>query len=358
MNCMSRKYINCIAEEKGKFYGKVTIKGEQIQFLCHGAKSRLQAQAIVDAERFKLRQKQAGLISKYEDTKFEELITLYEKHSKVNKQRSHGEKIIIQRIKTYFKNKKATKIQPNDIQNFLMFLALDEKLSPASINRHRAALSIMFNLGIDNNKCIVNPVSKTSPLKENNVRIRTLADTEEIKLYKTLNSFYKVKTREGVIKNYAPYKRLKRFITIGLNAGMRLSEVCNLEWELIADDFSYLTVLNSKSGKSREIPINGKLKKALLALYRFKGDNQYVFTNPETGTKYTDLHKSLSSLFKAAGLKDFTYHCCRHTFATRLLEKGADIRTVQELLGHSSIKMTERYTHTNKKIKMKAVSLL
>ena len=58
---MSKIYKDGIAEEKGKFYGKIKIKGVQRQFLCHGAKNRTEAQAIVDSERFKLRQELGGI---------------------------------------------------------------------------------------------------------------------------------------------------------------------------------------------------------------------------------------------------------------------------------------------------------
>ena len=57
-------------------------------------------------------------------------------------------------------------------------------------------------------------------------------------------------------------------------------------------------------------------------------------------------------------LPQFSSHDLRHTFATRLLEKGVDIRVVQELLGHSSVKVTERYTHPNKARKYEAVNLI
>lgn len=350
-------YKNGIAEENGKFYGKITIKGHQKQFLCHGAKSRLQAQSIVDAERFKLREQLAGLRLGTEDIKFCDVIRLYERHSKLNKQRSHGEAAIINRIKTAFKDKKAGEIKPKDIQKFLMKL-IDEELSPATVNKHRAVLSKMFNLGIDNDLCLYNPVSRLKPLRVDNVRDKTLSPEEEKTLYKVLNSFHKVKTRGGEIKNFFPYKKLKRLITFALNTGERRSEMINSQWDDVDKDFSIITVVNSKSGRSREIPVNNKLRRMLKAMYKLRGDSPYIFANPDTGLPYVDIKHSLTSLFKEAGLEGFTLHCCRHTFATRLIEKGVDIRTVQELLGHSDIKMTERYTHTNKELKYKAVSLL
>lgn len=355
---MSRNYKNGIAEENGKFYGKIKIQGVQRQFLCHGAKNRTEAQAIVDSERFKLRQELGGIRSKCEDTKFSQLVKLYKAHSLINKTRSHGDIAILNAIQFYFKDTKVSTITPNKVQKFITYLVDEKNLSPASVNKYRSVLRKMFNLGIDNGKCNVNPVKKVKELRVDNTRTRVLNEREEIKLYKTLNSFRKVKTREGEIKNFAPFKRVKRLITLALNSGMRKSEMINFKWLDIDEDFTIITVLNSKSGKSREIPINQKLKLALKAMYKVKGNNEYVFTNPETGTKYVDLKRVVGSLFEAAGLDDFTLHCCRHTFATRLLDKGADIRTVQELLGHADIRMTERYTHSNKDKKLMAVNLL
>ncbi|MBR1943154.1 tyrosine-type recombinase/integrase, partial [bacterium] len=63
-------------------------------------------------------------------------------------------------------------------------------------------------------------------------------------------------------------------------------------------------------------------------------------------------------VLKKAGIEDFRFHDFRHTAATRMLEKGADIRTVQEILGHSSVSVTERYTHTNANKKKSAIELL
>ncbi len=355
---MSRIYKNGIAEDNGKFYGKIKIQGVQRQFLCHGAKNRKEAQAIVDSERFKLRQELGGIRSKCENTKFTELTKLYKSHSLINKVRSHGDIAILNTIQAYFKDVKVCTITPSKVQNFISYLIEERNLSPASVNKYRSVLRKMFNLGIDNGKCETNPVKKVKELRVNNTRTRVLSQEEEIRLYKTLNSFHKEFTKEGKIRNIAPYKKIKRFITLALNSGMRKSEMIDLKWIDINEDFTIITVLNSKSGKSREIPINNKLKLSLKAMYKLKGKNEFVFTNPETGTKFVDLKRIITSLFEAANLDDFTLHCCRHTFATKLLEKGADIRTVQELLGHADVRMTERYTHTDKDKKLLAVNLL
>jgi len=66
----------------------------------------------------------------------------------------------------------------------------------------------------------------------------------------------------------------------------------------------------------------------------------------------------LKKACRKAGLIDVTWHTCRHTFASRLTQKGADLVTVKELLGHSSVAVTMRYAHTNRDTKVQAVAML
>ena len=86
---MARKYKNNIAEENGKFYIKIKVHGQQKQMLAQGAKTRSEAQAILDAERFKIRQEQAGLIKVDKKIKLSTLIKLYDDDAKINK-KSYG----------------------------------------------------------------------------------------------------------------------------------------------------------------------------------------------------------------------------------------------------------------------------
>jgi len=68
----------------------------------------------------------------------------------------------------------------------------------------------------------------------------------------------------------------------------------------------------------------------------------YVFTNPDTGTRYTDIKKSFSAACREAGITNFTFHDLRHTFGTRLADAGVDVVKIKELMGHASIVTTMR----------------
>lgn len=147
----------------------------------------------------------------------------------------------------------------------------------------------------------------------------------------------------------------KPIIVCALQTGMRRGEILNLKWSNIDFEYDFIELLETKSGKSRKIPMSSKLMEVLNDV---KNNTEYVFINSSTGMPYNDIKRSFTSLLNKAEIKEFRFHDFRHTAATRMLEKGADIRTVQEILGHSSVSVTERYIHTNAKNKKSAIELL
>lgn len=86
--------------------------------------------------------------------------------------------------------------------------------------------------------------------------------------------------------------------------------------------------------------------------------SEYLFINLETGKPYRTMRRSFENACRRAKVKNLRFHDLRHTFASRLVERGVDIIRVKELLGHSSVKITERYTHSNLKERKRAVEML
>ncbi len=82
------------------------------------------------------------------------------------------------------------------------------------------------------------------------------------------------------------------------------------------------------------------------------------FFNPETGKPFTTIKTAFNAACRRAAIEGLWFHDLRRTFATRLLQKGADVETVRTLLGHRSILTTQRYTHTDEDRKRAAVELL
>jgi integrase len=86
--------------------------------------------------------------------------------------------------------------------------------------------------------------------------------------------------------------------------------------------------------------------------------NEVVFYNAEIGKPFVDLKAGFALACRRAGISGVTWHTLRHTFASRLVNRGVDIVTVQELLGHSTVTVTMRYTHTNLDSKRAAIEKL
>jgi integrase len=132
---------------------------------------------------------------------------------------------------------------------------------------------------------------------------------------------------------------------------LRKSEQYRLTWNCVDFERQILTVPQSKNGETRHVPLNSTAVAAFLILKRYSDGNGAVFSakSPRRG---------FDLAVQSAGLKDFTWHCLRHTFASRLAIAGVDLRTIQELMGHKTTSMTCRYAHLTPSHKLAAVERL
>lgn len=144
---------------------------------------------------------------------------------------------------------------------------------------------------------------------------------------------------------------------IALNTGLRLGEVYNLDWEDVNLQRRVVTVRRSKDCERRHVPLNALGLAAFKALRNREKKSGPVFLNIR-GERLTSSRYWFELSIEKAGIKDFTWHCLRHTFASRLVMAGVDMRTVQELLGHKSVQMTCRYAHLAPKHQLAAVEKL
>ena len=151
---------------------------------------------------------------------------------------------------------------------------------------------------------------------------------------------------------------MRSILTVALNTGMRRGEILNLRWDHVDFDNRLIKVEKTKSGCIRYIPINAELLKTFKNLRVNDNKSESVFVNPETGKPFKDVKRAFKGACRRAGISGFRLHDCRHTFGSRLVEKGVDLITVKELLGHSTVKVTERYTHSSKDSKKRAVETL
>jgi site-specific recombinase XerD len=150
-----------------------------------------------------------------------------------------------------------------------------------------------------------------------------------------------------------PKHSLLLLITYG--SGLRLGEVATLKWSDVLFDEYKIHIKDAKGRKDRLVMLPAALVNQLLhyrGMVTRKGGNDYVFEGQYAGEPYSvrSLQQVMKRSVEKAGIeKNVSVHTLRHSFATHLLEGGTDIRYIQSLLGHSSIKTTTIYTHLTQK---------
>ena len=270
---------------------------------------------------------------------FEEFGERYMEHAKANKRSWLRDEQMYRKLKEFFgSERELTDCNPADIEGYK--LNRRKEVSGSTVNRELALLKRMFNLAIDWELFRdLNPVRKVKFFKEFNTGTRVVSAEEEEKL----------------LRNAAPF--LQDLIRFALNTGLRTGELFTLCWSNVDFEKNILNVFAPKTQKTRGVPINSGARKVLEA-WALGRKSEFVFYNYETGKPFVDLKTGFARACKKAGITGVTWHTLRHTFASRLVNRGVDIVTVQQLLGHSAVTVTMRYTHTNLDSKHAAVARL
>lgn len=133
------------------------------------------------------------------------------------------------------------------------------------------------------------------------------------------------------------------------SAGLRVSEAANLQLQDIDYERRIITIRSGKGKKDRQVPLSQKLEKLSAEYFSEHNPGRYLFEG-QKGGKYSV--RSIQSVFrnacsKAGIQKPATMHSLRHSYATHRLEAGTDLRIIQELLAHNSIKTAEIYTQVS-----------
>lgn len=148
-------------------------------------------------------------------------------------------------------------------------------------------------------------------------------------------------------------------VLVSLNTGLRYGELAGLEWPAINFRAKVLTVTGrtAKAAKTRHIPLNAE---ALEVLRRWRAQGTgagFVFANAD-GSRIASVKTAWLRLLKDARIKAFRWHDLRHSFASKLVQRGVDLAVVRELLGHGDFALTLRYAHLKPGQKAEAVARL
>ncbi|WP_407702790.1 MULTISPECIES: site-specific integrase [Thiorhodovibrio] len=238
-------------------------------------------------------------------------------------------------LRVAFAGKDMTHLEGSEIMEYVG-RRKDAGLANSSINRELEVLSAAINYVRHYLEWkIPNPVEGRM-LKEPQGRVRWLRHEEADKLVEAARS------------SRSPY--LADLIILALNTGMRRNEMLGLRWTQVDLKSStiHLEAVETKSGKYRSVPLNQTARKALLARARWRAENlpdcPLVFVKKD-GKRVYDARKGFLAACAKVGIEDFRFHDLRHTCAAWLVTAGVPLTEVRDLLGHSSVTMTERYAH-------------
>jgi integrase len=236
------------------------------------------------------------------------------------------------RLKARYGRMQLTAIKKRDLQLFHSKLR-DEGLAPATCNHYLKLMKRALNLAIQWE--IIegpNPAVGIQQYRELNLVDNYMDDSQVRKLVTVLQTD----------KN----RTVCDIILFLLSTGARLNEALSAKHEFIDVERRVwrIPATNSKSGKVRAVPLNDSALE-VLSRQDTKDEFEHVFINRQTGKPYTTIQKVWDRLRRKAGLGHVRIHDIRHQFASMLVNSGRTLYEVQQILGHSTPKVTMRYSH-------------
>lgn len=255
----------------------------------------------------------------------------------------------VERNARYWKEalgKKAMRqITPGDIQRYAA-RRLEDGMAAASVNRELTFLRAVFYMVQGDGEIETVPfgkgAGKVKLYKENNRRVRYLTDEEE-----------------SALRQKMPAAEWPK-VAVALHTGLRQANQFQLRWEDVNFDTGTLTARQSKSGEDYHVPMNDEVRRILRELpSRMRSPWVFPSTTDETALDAKNfIHRVFTPALEAAEIENFHWHDLRHTFASRLVMRGVDLTTVQELMGHKTPAMTSRYAHLSPAHRLAAVQKL
>lgn len=276
---------------------------------------------------------------------FEQLLQKYADIQKGEPYFERTRKYYLNILLGFFATRKLRQITPLDIEDFKKKrkdtpTQHRKERSGVSVNRELETLRHVFNKAVEWGMMDRNPFNRFSnPIffEEDGGRVRFL-EADEI---------------QKLLSVSPPY--LKNIIKAAILTGLRKGDLLSIKWSDIDLERGFLTYREQKKGdKFRIKELNDDMINLLMETLR-RGD--YVFCGPD-GERLKDIKRSFSTALRKAGIKDFHFHDLRHTSASHLLMRGASLKSVQEHLGHSSLAMTQRYSHLSRNFQRQEVQKL
>ena len=299
-----------------------------------GTTDRKEAEALEAKRRLEVHQQQKWGIQP--EHTFDELMVRYIQATRDEMRSPERVGYAVKRLQPSFTGKVLERLRRADISGYIEKRKL-AGVGPATINRELDVLSAAINYARKRWDWEMNNPCSGMSLKEPEGRMRWISRAEADALI-----------REAEKDAKSPH--LADFIRLGLNTGCRKNEMLMLSWDRVdlRGNRLFLEPEHTKSGKRRVVPLNEEARKALLGRARFRAEfcpgSPWVFAH-KNGERVQYMQNGFQGACKRAGIEQFRVHDLRHTCASWMVQQGVPLLEVRDVLGHSTIEMTERYAH-------------
>ncbi len=268
---------------------------------------------------------------------FEELMVAYLNATQQEKRSAERDRRIVTVLRSHFAGMCLNTMRAKDVRGYTAWRQ-EQGIKPATIYRELSLLSAAINYAIREWEWeIPNPVTGRKP-KQGEGRIRWISRSQAEALIRAAEDL----PRASV---YLP-----DFIRLALHTGCRRGELLGLEWSRVdlKEGLFYLEGVHTKSGKRRSVPLNTVARSALINRARFRAKycpaSPWVFCTRK-GKRIECVRNGFVDACAKAGISDFRIHDMRHTTAAWLVSSGVPLPEVRDLLGHTTVTMTEKYAH-------------
>ena len=248
----------------------------------------------------------------------------FENHAKKNKRSWKNDRARITALSGYFGQKRMNRVTPEELDAFLDAVQRKRGLSDHTRNHYLALVKAIYNrlqkwrLYFGNNPAVYMEMKKVP-----RARVRFLYPAEEKQLTPVVS-------QDSVVWPYH---------VVALHTGMRIGEIARIKVEDISISLRDLFIPNSKSNRSRHVPMSEELASFLPAYVAGKSAGDHALA----GVTANYVSRRFKGLCERSGVANLKFHDLRHTFAARLLTKGVPIYKVSKILGHSSVVVTEQH---------------
>lgn len=301
-----------------------------------GTTSRQEAEEL--AAKWKLEARQQRLWGTQPSRTFDELMLAYVKATQGKRSNWSRDLYNLRRLQPVFTGRVLGDLKRSDVRRYIEQRKA-QGIANATINREVGLLSSAINHARSEwDWDIPNPAERMR-LSEGDGRKRFATVAEVVTLIKAAE-----------LHKRAPY--LADLIRVAVNTGCRRGELLGLRWSQVDLEGGVIRLEGSdtKNGKPRIVPLNQQALAAVASRARYRAVNcpesDWVFCR-KSGERNISIQSSWEAVLLEVGLEDFRFHDLRHTCGSWLVQSGVPLADVKDVLGHSTIRMTERYAHNS-----------